>query len=197
MFPNKHLWHQVLCTVYFDLHPYNLFFLQEVGVAAKMSPPFSFSEFSLNLTLSQHHTSHRLKWLHMPQAGITQHSSCFKLASKRIISILFSTRNSVQWGNFQGSDYLPGISFCNSVYGVLCRNHECSAHCFLSAGRKTGGLCKHDDSIQKFLWRYKVTLGSMIAVHEGVLEKPKCKAEHCCFSMRCSYPNSWPKQWRK
>ena len=113
MFQNKHLWQPVLCMVYFDSDTCDLFFLPP-GSWSGMPPPFSFFEFSPNDTHSQHSTSHRLKWFCMSPTGITQHISHFRLATKYMISILFSTRSSMRGGHFLGTDYFSGISFCNS-----------------------------------------------------------------------------------
>ena len=162
-----------------------------------MPPPFSFFEFSPNDTHSLHSTSHRLKWFCMSPTGIAQHISHFRLATKYIISILFSTRNSMQWDHFLGTDYLSGISLCNSSVQYSLQKSWLQPSLFFKAGQKPGELRKHSDFIQKFSWSCKSRLGSLITMQKGVMEKPRCNAEHCSFAVKYFYFNFCPKQLRK
>ena len=139
MFQNKHLWHPVLCIVYFDSVTFNLFFLPPRSWSG-MPPPLSFFEFSPNDTHSQHSTSHRLKWFCMSPTGIAQHISHYRLATKYIISILFSTRNSMHEIIFWELIICQVSVYVTVVYSVLCRSHDCNPHCFLRLVRNQGSF---------------------------------------------------------
>ena len=133
----------------------------------------------------------------MSHTGITQHTSHFRLASKHIISFYSVLGTQLNEVIFRELIICQASVSVTVVHSILCRSHECSAHCFLNVGRKPGELCIHGDSTQKFSWRCKTTLGSLITVQQGVVEKPKCKAEHCLFSVKYFYLSFCPKQLRK
>lgn len=96
-----------------------------------------------------------------------------------------------------GAKFMRSLIICQAavsvtvVSSVLCKSCECNVHCSLSTCRRPGEYFKHDDSIQKFSWRYKSNHGFLITVQKEALKKPKCKTEHYSFSLKYFHFDFW------